>query len=384
MPPSAIERAAQWLERTAPKGAPRALARAPGRVNLIGDHTDYQAGLVLPAAIDRDAAVATFADPALPGGTVAAHALDFDQSADLAPGARPSPGHWSSYVAGVAEGLRERGVRVSGVRLAVASDVSVGSGLSSSAALCVALATALAALEGQSLDPTETATLAQRAERDFAGVPCGIMDQFVSSHARAGHALLLDCRSLRARHVPLPRGVAVLALDTRTPRALADGRYAQRRAACEAAATHLRLVTLRDATANDLSALPSELAPFARHVVTENARVAAMAEALASDDPVSAGRLMTLSHRSLRDDFAVSCPELDTAADALLAAGAFGARLTGGGFGGCAVALVPAAAAAAVASAAQGAFARRFGRVPPVLAPILAAGAEVVAVSTGG
>ncbi len=295
------------------------VAVAPGRVNLIGDHTDYQDGLCLPMAIDRSVR-AEFARRT--DGAVHVRSENADDGT-------------ARTVDAVVRVLERLGRAAVGFDASVSSTIPVGAGLSSSAAFEVAIALAAAAVAGMSLDNRALARAAQQAEHLARGVPCGIMDQMASVCGRAGHALLLDCRSLDISPVPLPPGVAVLIVHSGVTRRLDRSAYAERRRACEDAAARLGVPALRDAM---LEQVRND--PIARHVVSENARVRAFAGALESGDLGRAGRLMLESHASLRDDFGVSVPELDAIVDALVAAGAYGARLTGAGFGGCAVALV--------------------------------------------
>jgi galactokinase len=344
---------------------------APGRVNLIGEHTDYNDGFVLPFAIpQRTTVTASIVDD--PGWTVwsqstqdgARFAVD-----DLRPGAVTG---WASYVAGVVWSLTEAGVAVPPAHLAISSDVPIGAGLSSSAALeCAALA-ALLDLAGALPDlPRERwPQLAQRAENAYAGVPCGIMDQAAAVLCEPGHALFLDCRTLGHVQVPLgldAAGLAMLVVDTRATHRHAGGEYAARRATCEAAAAALGVEALRDVTDLDaaLAALPDLLVRRrVRHVVTENERVHASVTLLRARQPELVGPLLTQSHASLRDDYEVSSPELDLAVDTAVEEGALGARMTGGGFGGCAIALIAAADSQRVTDAISTAFAER-GYAPP-------------------
>jgi len=331
-------------------GAPAAfIARGPGRVNLIGDHTDYNDGFVLPMAIDRAVWIALRPRR---DGRVSVHSLDFDETREFNPsnGTRGEKG-WVEYVRGVAWALRDSGRPVCGWDGVTVGDVPVGAGLSSSAALELAAARAFATSCAFAWEPAAMALLAQRAENHWVGVNCGIMDQLISAAGKAGHAMLIDCRTLETRAVPLPEGTAVVVLDTATRRGLVGTAYNERRSQCEAAAAVFGVPALRDV---DLATferrapeLNSETRRRARHVVTENARVLAAAEALAAGDVHTVGRLMTESHASLRDDFEVSRHELDIMADVAAAQfGCYGARMTGAGFGGCAVALVDGAAAA--------------------------------------
>jgi galactokinase len=310
--------------------------RAPGRVNLIGDHTDYCEGLVLPMAIDRDCLVAVAPNAER---RVRARSLELDGVVDVAADGSDDPRAvepaWGRFVAGAVAAMTDRGARLDGLDVAVTSTVPAGSGLSSSSALSVALTLALADGGGVALSPTDAARLALDAEVRATGVPGGLMDQLCSLLGRAEHALLIDCRSLTADPIPIPRALGVVVVHSGLPRTLADSAYAERRASCEAAAERLGVPMLRDATAD---AVRDD--PRARHVVSENARVAAFATALRSGDTSALGPLLFASHASLRDDFEVSTPELDLLVDLLVEHGAYGARLTGAGFGGCVVALV--------------------------------------------
>ncbi|MES1247305.1 MAG: galactokinase [Actinomycetota bacterium] len=318
-----------------------AVVHAPGRVNLIGEHTDYNDGFVLPAAIDRYTTVEAErrADRLL-------HVESLGETDDVSLDALERTGTWRDYVRGVARELAS----ALGASLTIESDVPQGVGLSSSAALEVAVGRALdASLAGEDL-----AVLCRRAENEFVGVPTGIMDQFASALGRAGHALLLDCRDLSHRHVSIPDGLAIVVCDSRLERRLASSGYADRRRACEAAAALLGVPALRDATPEQVETLPHDLRPRARHVVTENARTPACAEALEAGDLAAVGALMLESHASLRDDFEVVPPEIDAIATAVRAVGGCrGARMTGGGFGGCVVALVERDAVEAARSAAE-------------------------------
>ncbi|MBZ4324488.1 galactokinase, partial [Streptomyces huiliensis] len=316
--------------------APDGVWSAPGRVNLIGEHTDYNDGLMLPAALSRRTRVAAAARP---DGLLRLHsARAAGGVVTLEPGALV-PGRvrgWAAYPAGVVWALRTAGLAVGGADLHVESDVPQGAGLSSSAALEIATALAVTALHGLAPDPGELARLARHAEHAFVGVPCGIMDQTAAARCRAGHALHLDTRDLTVRHLPFDpaaHGLRLLVVDVGARHALADGAYAARRAACEAGARALGVRALRDVAPaqlpDALGALPPGLRPIVRHVVTENERVARVAALLAAGELGAAGPLLTAGHASLRDDFAVSCPELDLAVDTARAAGALGARMTG-------------------------------------------------------
>lgn len=335
--------------------APARIAHAPGRVNLIGEHTDYNDGFVLPCAIDRGTAVAI--GPAA-DGMLTVTSADYDETDQFdaeAPFAAV-PG-WRCHVRALAAVFRARGMPISGARLAIAGNVPQGAGLSSSASLGVALAAALDA--GQALDATACALMAQAAENDFVGVACGNMDQLIAAHGQAGAALLIDCRSLATTPVPLPDDIAVLIVHSGISRGLVTSAYNERRAACEAVAARLGVKALRDADLPALAAvsdLDAVARRRARHVISENARTLAMADAVAASDWRQIGTLMAASHASMRDDFAISLPEIDALVARLAAAtgGIGGARMTGGGFGGCVVAitrndLVPALHDAALA-----------------------------------
>jgi len=296
---------------------------APGRVNLIGDHIDYAGGTVLPMAIEeRTHACASRSDH---------DRLASEWTGDPA---------WSRYAEGVLAELRASGLAIPPLAISLASDVPVGAGLSSSAALEIAVARVALAAAGATLEPRELALLCQRAEHVHAGTPCGIMDQWCVAHARSGEAILLDCGALAWQPVRLPAGLRIEIADSGVRHRLRDGGYAARRADVEAAAQALGLVHLAELPSSrwrEIDALPERLARRARHVVRENARVHAAAAALARADLAAFGRLLSESHASLRDDFEVSVPELDAIVARAEATGALGARMTGGGFGGAAV-----------------------------------------------
>ncbi|MFG1887208.1 galactokinase [Micromonospora sp. NPDC049051] len=353
--------------RSAYGEAPAGRWAAPGRANLIGEHTDYNDGFVLPFALPLRTVVAAAPQPGdtwtvrseLTGATVTFGA---DEVAE--------PGRvtgWGAYVAGVLWALREAGHPVPGARLAIASDVPLGAGLSSSAALEAAVLAALADLGGLELPAARRPRLAQRAENDYVGAPTGIMDQSAVIRCRAGHALFLDCRDESVEHVPFDldaAGLAVLVVDSRAPHRHADGEYAARRASCERAARLLGVAALRavpaDGMADALARLDDqETRRRVRHVVTENQRVLDTVALLRAGRVREIGPLLTASHASMRDDFEITVPEVDTAVEAALAAGALGARMTGGGFGGCVLALVDAERADAVAAAVTAAYAER-------------------------
>lgn len=318
---------------------PTHAAVAPGRVNLIGEHTDYNHGFVLPIAIDRVCvAVGGMRDR----GPRRAHAVNFGETQEI-PIEREAVrrGSWIAYVAGVVAGFAERR-GLPAFDLALATSVPIGAGLSSSASLEVAVATLIENMTGAAIGPIDKARLCQRAEHEWAGVPCGIMDQLVSVLGREGHALLIDCRTLDVTHVPMPADAAVVVADTGVRHELAAGEYAKRRAACSSAAAKLGIASLREATSGmaDDPCLEDEERRCVRHVTTENERVLRAVEAMRAGDLPVLGRLMNDSHESLRRDYRVSCAELDALVGAARSVeGVLGARMTGGGFGGCAVVL---------------------------------------------
>jgi galactokinase len=365
-------------------GRPVWVARAPGRVNLVGEHTDYNEGFVLPMAIDRAAWIAFRPRP---DGRVHLFSLQFGEAAEFDLGGLSKTGPaWAQYVKGVAWSLREGGHALRGFEGVLAGDVPIGAGLSSSAAVELAAARALAASSDLAWEPKAMALRAQRAENSWVGMKCGIMDQLASAAAVAGSALLIDCRSLDISLVPLPKAASVVVLDTSTRRALVDSAYNERRAQCEAAARGLGVTALRDVTPEELagSAVPLEatVRRRARHVVSENARTLAAAEAMRRGDAAALGRLLDASHKSLRDDFEVSGPALEAMVACAQSDGAaYGARLTGAGFGGCAVALVQRAEAEAFSARVQAAFRERTGLTPQahVCQPAAGASLETVA-----
>ncbi len=364
--------------------APACVVRAPGRVNLIGEHTDYNDGFVLPLAIDRAAWIALRPTA---GRAVSVHSLDFGEvdTFDL-DGVTPLPGSWANYVRGVAWALQQRGYALAGWEGVLAGDVPLGAGLSSSAALEMAVARAFAAVGDWPWDPPAMALSGQVAENQWVGVNTGIMDQMISAAGVAGHALLIDCRSLETTPIPLPAGHAIVVLDTATRRGLVGSAYNERRAQCEAAARHFRVRALRDVSASQLEAAQSDLDPViyrrARHVVTENERVLRACDAMRTGDAAAAavalGRLLDASHASLRDDFQVSSRELDVFVEIAAAHGAcVGARMTGAGFGGCAVALVGDEGSAAFARSVAAEYMARTGLSPRVYVCRATNGAEL-------
>jgi galactokinase len=362
--------------------APDGIWQAPGRVNLIGEHTDYNEGFVLPFAIDRSARVAvrvrsdsrlrllsTYGDQ----GMTTADTSSLDSS--TAKG-------WTKYPLGVIWALQERGIAVPGFDLLLDSDVPLGAGLSSSHAIECAVISALNDLTGAGLEAEEMVLATQRAENDFVGAPTGIMDQSASLRGAKGHAVFLDCRDQSVQLVPFetePAGLVLLVIDTRVSHSHADGGYASRRASCELGAEVLGVKALRDVGMEDLDEASGLLDDVTfrrvRHIVTENDRVLQTVELLGSAGPGAVGGLLDASHLSMRDDFEISCPELDLAVDTSRANGAIGARMTGGGFGGAAIALTPATAEQQVRTAVEQAFARAGYRKPEIFTVTPAAGA---------
>jgi galactokinase len=358
-----------------PSSTPR-FFRAPGRVNLIGEHTDYNDGYVFPQAIDRYVTV-----EALPRGERLISIWSEQMQAQAAfPLESERVGDWSDYARGVATLLARRGLLDGGADLRIRSTLPLGGGLSSSAALEVSVALALLGVNGRSLPPLELALLCQRAEHDFAGMRCGIMDQFIATHAQPGTALVLDCRSLEHRHVRLPDGgMCLIVANTMVKHELTGSAYNERRRQCEEAARALGARALRDVTPEQLRARAAELSEpvlsRARHVVEENARVLAFAEALERNDWKAAGELMFQSHESLKRLYEVSCEELDFMVDVGRELGSLGSRMTGGGFGGCTIHFVPASQAGAFSAELAARYQQRFGIQPQVFASTAAGGA---------
>jgi galactokinase len=372
-------------------GAASAVWSAPGRVNLIGEHTDYNDGFVLPFALPHRTAVAVRPRPdrllsvATLGSDGRLHHGSVAMIDELRPG---NPTGWAAYPAGVAWALRDAGFALGGADLVVVGDVPTGAGLSSSHALECAVALALldtvhhAPGEPDAPSLGEIARLVQRAENDFAGAPTGLLDQTASLACTAAHALFFDVRSGGSEQIPFdPRsaGLELLVIDTRAKHSHSESGYGQRRRGCERAAELLELKALRDVASGDLSStlpkLPEELRPLVRHVVTENDRVLATVDELRAGRYAEIGPLLTASHTSLRDDYRVSSPELDLAVDSAMAAGALGARMIGGGFGGSAIALVPTADRPGIEHAVRDAFERQHLATPRLFTAVPSAGA---------
>lgn len=339
---------------------PEGLWFAPGRVNLIGEHTDYNDGFVLPFALDKKAVIAAGRRD---DDRLVMVSLELDDEvhtalADLAPGTEG----WHSYLAGVVWALREAGHQVGGANLVMTSDVPLGAGLSSSAAIECATVAAILDLYGLDVEPMERARVARVAENAYVGAPTGLLDQAASTLCREGHGLFLDCRTFETQHVPLPmaeQGYEMLVLDTKTPHSHVDGEYGTRRATCEAAAERLGVAALRDVVDLDqaLAELGDEtMIKRVRHVVTENARVLKAYELARTADLSALAPLLDASHASMRDDYEITVPTVDLAVDTAKQAGALGARMTGGGFGGCIIALAKAGDAEPIAKTIEAAF----------------------------
>jgi galactokinase len=364
---------------------PEGVWAAPGRVNLIGEHTDYNDGFVMPFALPHQAVAAVSRRE---DGVLRLHSADIDAGpvelrvADLAPGSDKS---WTAYPSGVVWALREAGHELTGADVHLASTVPSGAGLSSSAALEVVVALALNDLYSLGLRGWQLARLCQRAENVYVGAPVGIMDQTAAACCEAGHALFLDTRDLSQRQIPFDlaaEGMRLLVVDTRVKHSHSEGEYGKRRAGCEKGAALLGVDALRDVPYADLDAAlerlgdEEEVRRLVRHVVTEDERVERVVSLLESGDTRAIGPVLVEGHASLRDDFRISCPELDLVVDTALAAGALGARMTGGGFGGSAIVLVEAADVDAVTEAVEDAFAAAAFTTPRVFEAVPSAGAR--------
>jgi galactokinase len=370
---------------------PRWVVAAPGRVNLIGEHTDYNDGFVFPMAIERYTVIAADrpADPKTDARKARVLSTGMGQWASIEVDGEIVPGEvtWSSYVQGSVAGCLAKGLAPGSFEGIIHSDVPLGGGLSSSAALEVATATLVEAITGTRLDPVEKALLCQKAEHDFARMPCGIMDQFISVMAQPDCLMLLDCRSREPRLVRMADpALAVLIVNSNVKHKLTGGEYAERRSQCEQAARVLGVPALRDATGEMLEAARDRLSEVefrrARHAITEDERTLAAAEAIERSDWEEVGRLMYGSHESLRDDYEVSCDELDQLVEIARSigpeGGVIGSRMTGGGFGGCTVSLVRSEAVDAVTGVITEKYSRQTGIAPTVFASRPAAGARIV------
>jgi len=360
--------------------APAAIVRAPGRVNLIGEHTDYNDGFVLPMAIDRALWIALRPRD---DWRVLVHSLEFSRPADFELGETQRGKGWPEYLRGMAWSLGQDGYSLAGFEGVMSSDIPVGAGLSSSAALEMATAKAFSLVGGWPFEPGKMAKAGQRAENQWVGANTGIMDQMISASGRAGHALLLDCRDLSTQHIPVPAGTAVVIMDTATRHSHTDSGYNERRGQCEAGArffgvSHLRDVDLQifQARGHGLADLPYRRA---RHVITEDQRVLEAGLAMTNGDAPQMGRLMNESHISMRDDFEITNDELNIMVRLAQAQpGCYGARMTGGGFGGCAVALVDQPAAEEFSMAVARAYEDETSLVPSIYICQASNGAEVV------
>ena len=374
---------------------PRWMVAAPGRVNLIGEHTDYNNGFVLPMAIEYYAVMAADVPLAAPkrsegrSSTISIYDTLFNETVQIEvskPVAKGEP-KWSNYIRGVIAGFQRRGDKIPALDVLLHSTVPLGGGLSSSAALEVATATLLEVASGIKIDPVEKALLCQKAEHEFAGMPCGIMDQFISVMGRKNHLLLLDCRSGRTELVPLDDpSVAVLIVNTNVKHELTGSEYPTRRKQCELAANILGVLSLRDATAAALEDAKARMDQVvyrrARHVIGEIERTVHAAEGIRASNWPTVGQLMYASHYSLRDDYEVSCDELDAVVEIAEAiginGGVFGCRMTGGGFGGCTVALVKAHAIEAISQKIADDYKKKTGIEATIFVSRPAAGATVI------
>ncbi len=363
------------------KAEPAFVVRAPGRVNLIGEHTDYNDGFVMPMAINRAMWIA-FSPLDTP--EVEAYSLDFDETEHFSIDRFENTGSkWAEYVKGIAWVLKAGGFDLTGWQGVLAGDVPIGSGLSSSAGLELAVARAFTEVSGIPWDAPVMARLAQRAENEWVGVNCGIMDQMISAAGEEGHALLIDCRSLQTRSVPLPEGTVAVVLDTATRRGLVDSAYNERRSQCEEAARFFGVEMLRDVSMEDFNERAHELDELirrrARHVISENERTLQAADVMQRGDAATLGKLMNASHESLRTDFEVSSEALDQIVEcAHQEDGCYGARMTGAGFGGCAVALVEAEKAEAFTLNVRTSYEKMSGLTPNIYVCSATNGAELV------
>ena len=332
----------------------RWIAAAPGCVNLIGEHTDYNGGFVFPMAIERSTVLAADEREGATGGnveiTIYSENLGDTQTLKILNNTIEKTGDWADYIAGIFVGFLNLGIQFKSIDIALASDVPIGSGLSSSAALEVSVATLLEAVTGKKLSPIEKVLLCQKAEYEFPGVPCGIMDQFASVNGKKNHLLLLDCNSQQAEAVPFTSDeYSILIINSNVKHSLTSGEYSKRRAECEIAAEILNVDTLRQASMVQLEESASRMDPIifrrARHVIGEIERTQQAALAMKAGDWATVGELMLASHNSLRDDYEVSCKELDVLVELMMelggSEGVVGTRMTGGGFGGCTVSVVP-------------------------------------------
>ena len=362
--------------------APIAAVKAPGRVNLIGEHTDYNGGFVLPAAINYHTYIA-FAPRA--DRNLRLVAYNFDNESVMinldAPQVHEAAASWSNYVRGVVQEMRKQGFTLAGGDLYIAGDLHSGAGLSSSASLEMALIRALTSLSGESVEPTQAALMGQAAENNFVGCNCGIMDQLISARGQQHAALLIDCQDLSTRAVSVPADWEILIVHSGVKRGLVDSEYNQRRQQCEQAAAYFDQVSLRGVELAQLLAAEGQLDELsfrrARHVLTENQRTLAAADALAEGNLGDLVKAMAESHASMRDDFNITVPAIDTLVEILAAAGKgkAGARMTGGGFGGCVVAVAPADIIPQLVAAVEAEYSSKTGCVPTLIRAQASAGA---------
>lgn len=377
MNPTAGAATTAFMERY--KSPPGILVHAPGRVNLIGEHTDYNQGFVLPMAINHAVWIAL-----RPGADaqVHLHSLDFNETISFSINLQLQPGKsWADYIKGTTWALGQQGYTLQGWEGIMAGDVPIGAGLSSSAAVEMAVARAFAAVSGWDWEPTRMAQACQQADRNWIDIQSGIMDQMISGAASKGHALKLDCRSLEMEHIPLPSGLLVVILDTSTRRKLVESSYDQRVRECQAAAHFFGKDSLRDVDeeifAHRIGEMDKLLAHRARHVITENRRVLQFADAMRASCLQELGQILNASHASLRDDYEVSSPALNQIVEsALQAPGCLGARMTGAGFGGCAVAFVQAGKASEFTSSVSETYQKLSGLTPKVYICTAEAGAS--------
>lgn len=361
---------------------PVATVKAPGRVNIIGEHTDYNGGFVLPAAINYYTYIALAPRE---GRQIRLIAYNFDNHSIVvdvdAVQQHDSNESWPNYVRGVVQELRKHGFKLAGGDLFIAGEVPAGAGLSSSASLEIALIRALLSLSGETIDPTQAALIGQAAENNFVGCNCGIMDQLISARAQENAALLIDCQDLSVRPVPMPADWEILIVHSGVKRGLVDSEYNQRRQQCEAAAAFFGETSLRAVKLEQLNAAEGELDALtfrrARHVLTENIRTLAAADALATGDLPGLIKVMAESHASMRDDFNITTPAIDVLVDILITAGAgnAGARMTGGGFGGCVVAVAPVTIIPHLIAEVEARYQAQTGCVPRLIRATASAGA---------
>ena len=377
MNPTAGAVTSAFIERY--KSQPLILVHAPGRVNLIGEHTDYNEGFVLPMAINHAVWIALRPRT---DAQVHLHSLDFNETISYSSNLQLQPGkNWVDYIKGTSWALKQQGYALHGWEGVMAGDVPIGAGLSSSAAVEMAVARAFASVSGWEWEPTRMAQACQQADRHWVGIQSGIMDQMVSAAATKGHALKLDCRSLAMEHIPLPSDLLIAVMDTSTRRKLVESAYDQRVKECQAAANFFGKVSLRDVDAKNfyqrIGELDKLLARRARHIITENRRVLEFVDAIRNGHLQELGQILNASHASLRDDYEVSSPELNQIVEsALQAPGCLGARMTGAGFGGCAVALVQAGKASEFTSNVSETYQEKSGLTPKVYICTAEAGAS--------